>query len=219
MKNCLKCIQSQSFSNFEVWVIDGDSTDETKEYLNTLDPPFYFISEKDSGIYDAMNVGIKKAVGEWLYFLGSDDQFFNDSVLKNLFERDDYKDAQILIGNIEYSNGLRFQSKFSFNLWYKNTVHHQSVFYKKDLFKKIEYSLDYDVLADYHLNLQLFKQKTPFKKVESTIAICGDDGVSKNYNWKLYKEEINLKISQAGVLSFPIFFLLGLTKYCFRRIL
>ncbi|WP_348723433.1 glycosyltransferase family 2 protein [Tenacibaculum sp. 190524A05c] len=218
LKNCLQSIQNQNFENFEVWIIDGASTDGTQEYLKTLGPRFNYISEKDSGIYDAMNTGIKKSVGEWLYFLGSDDRFSNDSVLEEVFSTKCDEEIQILVGNIEYSKGLRFQSEFSSKLWCKNTVHHQSVFYKKELFQQLKYNLNYNVLADYDVNLKLFRKKVSFRKVETTIAICGEDGVSKKYNWNLYKEEINLKVSQAGILSFPFFFLLGVTKYCFRRI-
>ncbi|WP_348741528.1 glycosyltransferase family 2 protein [Tenacibaculum sp. 190524A05c] len=218
LKNCLKSIQNQNFENFEVWIIDGASTDGTQEYLKTLGPRFNYISEKDSGIYDAMNTGIKKSLGEWLYFLGSDDRFSNNSVLEEVFSTKCDEEIQILVGNIEYSKGLRFQSEFSSKLWYKNTVHHQSVFYKKELFQQLKYNLNYNVLADYDVNLKLFRKKVSFRKVETTIAICGEDGVSKKYNWNLYKEEINLKVSQSGILSFPVFFLLGVAKYCFRSI-
>ncbi|CAL2092301.1 Glycosyltransferase 2-like domain-containing protein [Tenacibaculum sp. 190524A05c] len=214
----MKSIHNQNFENFEVWIIDGASTDGTQEYLKTLGPRFNYISEKDSGIYDAMNTGIKKSVGEWLYFLGSDDQFSNDSVLEEVFSTKTDEEIQMLIGNIEYTKGLRFQSEFSSKLWFKNTVHHQSVFYKKELFQELKYNLNYNVLADYDVNLKLFRQKVSFRKIETTIAICGEDGVSKKYNWNLYKEEINLKVSQAGLLSIPVFSLLGVAKYCFRRI-
>ena len=132
----MKSIQNQNFENFEVWIIDGASTDGTQEYLKTLGPRFNYISEKDSGIYDAMNTGIKKSLGEWLYFLGSDDRFSNDSVLEEVFSTKCDEEIQILVGNIEYSKGLRFQSEFSSKLWYKNTVHHQSVFYKKELLQR-----------------------------------------------------------------------------------
>ena len=72
----------QRFTDYEVWIIDGASTDGTQEYLKTLDQRFNFISEEDSGIYNAMNKGIEKSKGEWLYFLGADDKFLSNQKLR-----------------------------------------------------------------------------------------------------------------------------------------
>ena len=208
----------QRFTDYEVWIIDGASSDGAQEYLKTLGSRFNYISEKDFGIYNAMNKGIEKSTGEWLYFLGADDSFFNESVLENVFSNISYKIEQLLLGSIEYSNKSTFISSFSFKLWFKNTVHHQSVFYKRELFDNLRYNERFKILADYHLNLQLFKQKVPCNKIEKVIATCGENGVSKNYNWNLYKEEILLKTSLTSVFLMPIFYILGISKYIFRRL-
>ena len=165
-----------------------------------------------------MNKGIEKSTGEWLYFLGADDSFFNESVLENVFSNISYKIEQLLLGSIEYSNKSTFISSFTSKLWFKNIVHHQSVFYKRELFDSLRYNERFKILADYHLNLQLFKQKVPCNKIEKVIATCGENGVSKNYNWNLYKEEILLKTSLTSVFLMPIFYILGISKYIFRRL-
>lgn len=199
-------------------VIDGGSTDETIPFLQVLDTPFSFVSEKDNGIYDAMNKGIKLSKGEWLYFMGTDDCFANKNVLEDIFSKS-YTEEEIVLGKIKYTNkGKVFNSNFSYLLWFKNTIHHQSVFYKRSIFGQRVYNSKYKVLADYDLNLYLYKNKVSYKKLNKLIAICGDDGISKKYNWKLYKEEINIKNSLSNKIITPFFYLLGMSKYFFRKV-
>jgi glycosyltransferase involved in cell wall biosynthesis len=88
LRECLNSIVEQTFNNYEIILIDGLSTDSTvdiiKEYsLNN--PNIHWVSEKDLGIYDAMNKGIKIANGEWVYFLGSDDKLSSNNALQEIF--------------------------------------------------------------------------------------------------------------------------------------
>ena len=83
----LSSIVVQSYQNFEVLIIDGLSTDSTIDIAKKHQKVFPNIkikSEKDNGIYDAMNKGIALAKGEWLYFMGSDDSLYNDDVLNQI---------------------------------------------------------------------------------------------------------------------------------------
>ncbi|AUC16014.1 hypothetical protein BTO06_12985 [Tenacibaculum sp. SZ-18] len=217
LKNCIQSILLQSYQSYEVVIIDGDSTDGTKEFLQSLKRPFNYISEKDSGIYDAMNKGIRKARGEWLYFLGTDDVFSNEYVLEKVFQKS-IQDEQLLFGEIQYQNGLKFKSSFSRKLWYKNTLHHQSAFYRRSLFSKTRFDTNLKILGDYQLNLKLFKSKVSFEQLCVVVAICGEEGVSKNYNWNLYKEEIQLKVGLAPILTKPFFCVLGIFKFVFRKL-
>ena len=81
MKKCLLSIKNQVYLNYEVWIIDGDSTDGTKEFLKTLEKPFNFISEQDIGIYDAMNKGMQHATGDYLWYIHADDQIYAPNTL------------------------------------------------------------------------------------------------------------------------------------------
>src|ERR1700744_4382606 len=88
LQNALSSILSQNFTEFEILIVDGVSNDNTikivKENIEK-DKRIRFISEKDNGIFDAMNKGIELSLGEWLYFLGSDDRLHNSSILRSVF--------------------------------------------------------------------------------------------------------------------------------------
>ena len=87
LKRSLDSVLGQGFTQLEILVIDGVSTDNTLDIIRTCslkDNRLQYISEQDSGIYDAMNKGIKRASGDWIYFLGSDDRLYDDSVLEKI---------------------------------------------------------------------------------------------------------------------------------------
>ena len=221
-------IKSQTFSNYEVWIIDGESSKETKEYLEHLEVPFFYQSEKDKGIYDAMNKGIAFSNGEWLYFLGAGDELYHESVLENCFLNRTLESVNLIAGNIVYEgnktpfiyskNKMTKNPSWSNAMWIRNGLHHQGTFYKKLLFLNTKYPLKYKTLSDYWLNLILYKQNEKCLIIESTIAKCNSDGVSKSGNWNLYKEEVNLKTDLTSLLLKPIFYIVAFTKFLSRKI-
>lgn len=209
-------------------IIDGNSTDETLPFLQTLTSPFHYISEVDQGVYDAMNKGIDIAKGSWIYFMGSDDQFINPEALETVFNNEFDSDIELVIGSIKYFGndqqtrhlnkhlGIR-KSKWSSQLWLTNSVHHQGVFYRRSVFETVRYNLDYKILADYDLNLKLFRQNKRAKLVTIVIALCGANGLSKRYDWSMYQEEIKLKSSQSSILLKPLFLFIAFLKYMLKK--
>lgn len=210
-------------------IIDGNSTDDTLSFLQTLKSPFRFISNPDKGVYDAMNKGIEMARGQWIYFMGSDDQLLNPEVLTTVFGNNFEAEIDLIIGHIKYDShdkqarhlnkdhDIR-KSQWSSQLWLTNSVHHQGVFYKRSVIDKIQYSLDYKILADYDLNLKLFRQGKTAKMIDNVIALCGANGMSKRYHWSMYKEEIKLKTTQSSVVMKPLFYILAFSKYLLKKI-
>lgn len=196
-------------------------------FLKSLDKPFYWLSEADNGIYDAMNKGVTKAKGQWLYFLGCDDELYSKGTLMNVFLNLD-KSIDVILGMIKYDfnkkdslvikrhNGI-FKSNWSNFMWIKNTVHHQSIFYNKEIFKNLSYSLNYEILSDYYLNLELLKKGVDTKSLNSIIAICGTNGISKNYEWTLYQEEVDFKTKLSSIVYKPIFFIITGMKYIYKK--
>lgn len=220
LKYCVKSIQQQKFKNYEIVIVDGNSTDGTVPFLKSLKSPFKFVSEKDQGIYDAMNKGVVISKGDWLYFMGADDQFYDDMILAKIASFVEGKKTDLILGSIEYVGAKRkkFVSSFSFKIWIKNTVHHQSVFYNRTVFKNYKYDTRFKVLGDYKLNLSLYKNKHTFLTVNEKVALCDPNGISKNYNWNLYKEDIALKVATSNKIFYPIFYVLGVFKYLMKNL-
>jgi glycosyltransferase involved in cell wall biosynthesis len=85
LQQCLDSVVSQSYSNVELIIIDGGSTDGTVDLIKENQESIsYWISEPDLGIYNAWNKGLEKATGDWICFLGADDYFWNDRVLAQM---------------------------------------------------------------------------------------------------------------------------------------
>ena len=229
LKKCVLSIENQTYKGYEVWVVDKLSSDGTLDYLKTLTSPFNWVSEKDNGIYDAMNKGISFAKNDWLYFMGADDVLYNENVLADVFVEPIENQFKLVIGSIKYDlkkgdnvfthtkEGL-VKPSWSMKLWVKNSVHHQGVFYRRALFSNRVYEIKYKILADHALNLSLFLKKIEVKKTHTIIALCGTAGFSKTYDKEMYREEVQLKVDKSYVLLKPLFALIGLLKYIFKKI-
>ena len=227
LKECISSIQNQIFKKYEVWIVDNQSTDGTVEYLKTLEAPFYWKSEADNGVYDAMNKGISMATKEWLYFMGADDLLYNETVLAKVFVEPILNQFQLIIGNIKYDlkendivythakDGL-VMSSWSMKLWIKNSAHHQAIFYHKEVLSDETYVLKYKILADHNLNLTLYNKKVKAKVIDEIIAFCGAQGLSKNYNRSMYKEEVTLKVERSSILLKPFFVVIGMLKHLMK---
>jgi glycosyltransferase involved in cell wall biosynthesis len=96
----LRSILSQTFTDYEILLVDGASTDDTLDLAKSFnDKRIKIYSKPDEGAYDAMNKGVKAAQGEWLYFLGSDDKMFNTSVLERVYTIINTGNEKVVYGN------------------------------------------------------------------------------------------------------------------------
>jgi glycosyltransferase involved in cell wall biosynthesis len=148
-------------------VVDGCSTDDTvgivKEAIGAYQSiRTSIVSEKDNGIYDAMNKGINYASGEWLYFLGSDDYIIDNEVLSDIANRLNTTSADLLYGNaVVSSDNTSKGGEFSLQkLLTEGNLCHQSVFYKKKVFDLLgKYNLKYPIVADWDFNIRCFQSQ------------------------------------------------------------
>ncbi|MDP5158703.1 MAG: glycosyltransferase [Flaviramulus sp.] len=228
--DCLESISKQSFLDFEIIVLDGGLGVNLNSISKSKSLQIKLVSEKDLGVYDAMNKGIDIANGDWLYFMGVDDAFYDFEVLEYLSTSFEIKDVKLILGKIVY-NYKKQDSIFlkrneglilpiwSKKIWIRNTIHHQGVFYHKSNFLKNKFDIRYKILSDYDFNLKLWKQQVPILILDRIIAKCGTGGLSKKYNLNLYKEEILLKTLSSSIIFTPIFICLTLIKYVFKKML
>ncbi len=125
----IQSIVNQTYKNLEYIVIDGGSTDGTLDIIYQYDTKIdYWLSEKDGGIYDAMNKGITQARGDWIIFIGADDRLFSADVIASVPFLD-FKNHLLISGSVIYDTGTKVCSHLGFSTLLHNTVHHQSSFY------------------------------------------------------------------------------------------
>lgn len=191
---------NQTNKNFEYLVIDGNSNDGSKELIEeNVSKINFWISEKDTGVYNAMNKGIKAAKGEYLIFMNSGDSFYNHEVIE--------KTNQLIDGNsdIYYGNALFisenekkevvYNKKIDFNFFRKNNFCHQATFIKKQLFEtSFYYSENLKIVSDWEFFIfQVCKNNAKIKHLNLLIANYDLTGMSSvDQNKKLILEERNL---------------------------
>lgn len=179
-------VVNQKSDFIEYIIIDGGSYDGSvgiiELYNSYID---FWISEKDEGIYDAMNKGVSQANGKWVYFLGADDKL-NEGILSKLSDKFE-SDLAVIYGDVIYDTGYEMHSRLGRRMLLENTLHHQGAFYDRNLFTNFRYDTKYGVSSDYELNLQIYLRQLPSLYVPKIIAVCGSTGVSS----KLSSKETN----------------------------
>lgn len=193
---CLKSLQIQTFKDFEVIIIDGLSTDDTLQVANDFEGKLNLLicTEKDNGIYDAMNKGIIKAQGKYLYFLGSDDTLFNNDVLATVATEIAQNSAAIIYGNVKMidesnsiKNGLIYGNQFNLKRLMEHNIPHQAIFYHQKVFKKLGlYQTCYKLFADHDFNLKAFYsyQFQFINLVIANFALGGSSTTEKDENFE-----------------------------------
>lgn len=184
LKSCIEKVQLQTYRGFEHLIIEGQSTDNTLLTAQTAALHYsnlIVFSQKDRGVYDALNIGIEKSKGEWIYFLGADDYFMNEEILLQVQKELVQSDSKIVYGNalVERYNRV-FDGEFDMEKILRHNVCHQAVFYHRSVFKEIGlFQLKYKQEADYVFNLYCWLScKYAPHYIPLTIAFFKDGGVS-----------------------------------------
>ncbi|MEY3399045.1 MAG: hypothetical protein RL220_1639 [Bacteroidota bacterium] len=202
----LRSVRNQSYSNLEVLVIDGASRDSTADIAASSGiGNLKFLSEPDKGIYDAINKGIGRSTGDWIYVLGSDDILAAPEVMESLAESIRPGDTYICgcIENIGVKN--RFVphihcSDLGQEMNWKNKLHQQSVIYHRSLFGTDLFNIQYKVLADYDFHLAMRNAEVQGRNIRLMVAKCAASGLSKRFPLALYKEELMIKFRRLNLM-------------------
>lgn len=185
----------QTFIDYESIVIDGGSDDGSLEVLKSYDYRIgYWVSEKDSGIYNAMNKGLSRAKGEYVLFLNSGDCLIND-VLSKVFSQK--LESDFVYGNCIqcYPGGERKEVKVSpyltFFDFYMGSLIHSATFIRRSLFNDYLYSEKYRIVSDWEFFLRkIVLENSTTQYMDLFISEFDMTGISSNEKYrKIQKEE------------------------------
>lgn len=180
----IKSVIGQTLKDFEFIIIDGGSTDGSKEiiesYKSSVD---YWVSERDKGVYNGMNKAIAVAKGEFSIFMNSGDCFYSDSVLEKVFANQ--PDADFIAGNYKDGEALKNSpQKLSFNYMFETAICHQAVFIRTSLLRANPYNETYRIAADWaEMFDELILRNASYTYCDVIVATLQPNGISK-IGWK-----------------------------------
>ncbi len=222
IEKTINSVLSQNYKNFEYIIVDGKSDDKTldviNKYKNKID---LVISEKDKGIFDAINKGIQRSSGDIISIIHSDDSFYDDKVLetvnKNFIEKDNLE-CLIGITLIKRKNSDFIVRKYNSSFFKKWMIYvgftppHPSTFIKKKVYDKIGfYKTDYEIAGDFDFFVRMFlKNKIIYKTINQNLVIMSMGGKStKSIKSNLISnKEILRSFKQNNIYSNFLFILL-----------
>ncbi|WP_107943917.1 glycosyltransferase family 2 protein [Campylobacter concisus] len=168
IKDAINSVLNQSYKDIEYIVIDGSSTDGTIDIVQSYGDKIKFISEKDNGLYDAMNKGIRMATGDVVGILNSDDFYASDKILQivadeflkgnidSVYANLEYIDANDPKRVIRYWRSKKYQEGLFRSGWHPA---HPTFFVKKEIYEKYGvFDLSFKIAADYELMLRFFEK-------------------------------------------------------------
>lgn len=218
IKETIESVLSQDYKNIEYIIIDGNSTDKTKSIIGSYRGKIsYFVSEKDNGIYDAMNKGIKSSTGDIIGILNSDDFYMNNSVISEVVDKitkcnSDTLYADLLYVNPEDTNIIkRYWKSGEFNRvkfekgW---MLPHPTFFVKKEIYNKFGlYSDKLKSAADYEMILRLlYKNNVSTTYLNKITVKMRDGGYSNQSFWSRIKgNKEDIKSWKMNNLKAPTF--------------
>ena len=190
LKKTIDSVVSQEFQDFEYIIIDGGSTDGSKNLIEHYNKRLaYWVSEKDGGIYNAMNKGIEKSKGKYLLFLNSGDELYKNNVLSYIRNfKEDLIYFDVYFYNSSSSFVHKYPYKLNFNYFLKYSLPHQATLISRSLFNRVGlYNEQYKICSDWAFFIDaIFKFGASYKKVDKIFAKLDRSGIScdpKNYSW------------------------------------
>ena len=197
LERTIKSVIAQDFSDYEYIVIDGGSTDSTKEIIKKYSEFISFwISENDNGIYDAMNKGIEVAKGNWLNFMNAGDTFADHLVLSNV-KHCFFEDVDLLYG--DKLSKRKIETPFPVSYLKKGIIFscHQSMFFRK---KEYRYNLRYKIYSDYDYVCKYYKNSpSSIRYIDVVIADFEGGGVSSKVSFQKRLDKYRIVYENFGI--------------------
>jgi glycosyltransferase involved in cell wall biosynthesis len=202
LQKTMESIFDQTFTDYEYIIIDGGSADgsvdEIKKHESKLS---YWISEKDNGIYNAMNKGIAKAKGEYIMFMNSGDYLYSDKTLNEIFKNSNnediiYGDAMSVDGNGTLKRVIEYPGQLTFKHFLTKTIHHTSSLIKAELFQKYGlYNEENRIVSDWEFFIKVIcLYQVSYKYLNFIFSCFIADGISSQVENREIKLEEKQKV-------------------------
>ncbi|MBN2544681.1 MAG: glycosyltransferase [Spirochaetes bacterium] len=219
IKSTIQSVINQKYNNIEYIIIDNNSNDGTVNIINNYrDKISKIIIEKDNGIYDAMNKGIKNATGDLIGFLNADDIYINDNVIKTIVEAVTIYNKDSVYADLIYVDKYNIDiiirywksgsyNKDNFKLGWQPA--HPTFFVKKAVYDKYGlYDVNFKVSADFELMLRfLYKHKITTHYIDKPLIKMRCGGTSNNSFKNIIKGNIDcLKAFKKNNIKVSIFY-------------
>lgn len=204
LRRTIPSILSQTYSGYELVVVDGGSTDGSKEYLQSIDRIDFWVSERDTGVYNAMNKAVRFSHGEYCIFMNSGDTFFSSTVLETVVHKlngaDFYTGCSTFVDkNTTYTCFPPQQITIDFLL--VNALNHQATFNRTAFLRENPYDESYRITADWGLLARKWlHDECVYECLPDMVAVYYMDGISSVNKQSAEKERrVQLEILAKGM--------------------
>ena len=212
IENTIKSVLSQSYQKIEFIIVDGASSDNTLSIVNKYrDKVAKVISEKDDGLYDAMNKGLRYATGDYVLFLNADDALYSSETIEEVFHSgenaDVYYGEAMIVDDKGKALGLR-SVKTSHqvpeyltwkSLRWGMVISHQAFIIRRSL--ALPYDLQYHICSDIDWMIRCLKQCKNICNTREIICNFRAGGVSRIHQKLAWKERYRIFNKHYGVVN------------------
>lgn len=212
LQRALDSVQSQTYKDIEHVIIDGASTDGSCALIEAYAKAHKnvrWVSEKDKGIYDALNKGIRLATGDVIGFLHSDDSFYSPDSIGQIAAAFEQNQADVVYGDLQYMRGNKVVRRWKSNTFNPRALKygwmppHPTVYVRREVYQQVgEYDSWFRISADYDMILRIFTAGYKTHYIPEVLVSMETGGASnKNTKARLSKtmeDYIVLKKNHVG---------------------
>ena len=200
LPRALASVLGQTYSDIEHIIVDGASTDGTLELIQSYaknHTNVKWVSEKDNGIYDALNKGIRMATGDVIGFLHSDDILYSPDSIEQIAAAFESTHADVVYGDLQYCNGDKVVRRWKSNAFYPRALKfgwmppHPTVYVRREVYKQVgPYDDWFRISADYDMMLRIFTAGYKTHYIPEVLVSMETGGASnKNTKARLSKTQ------------------------------